>query len=424
MVNENRNKWVVLAILTTVYTFNFIDRQLLVILAEPIKADLGLTDTQLGLLTGLAFAALYVTLGLPLARLADKGNRKNVVSASLAVWSMMTVVSGMATNFLHLLLARIGVGVGEAGGSPPSHSIISDYFRPEKRATALSVYSLGIYIGIFLGFTIGGILAGSFGWRIAFYSVGIPGILLALFMYFVVKEPVKGRFDPRDTASQNPKLSVVIKTLWSRKSFVYISLATGFLNFGMYGAGNFLPSFLLRVHGMDISTAGTLLGVTFGLGGGLGTFMGGYISDRLGKRDMRWYILGPMIACILSLIPFSIYLFAENIRVVIVMIFLSVALFSFFLGPSIAVTHSLVNARMRAFASAVLFLVLNAIGLGLGPLTIGFLSDLLLPEYGGLSLRYAFCSIYLSMGIAIALFGMASRNYLKDLGKQMRTTDL
>jgi predicted MFS family arabinose efflux permease len=415
MAETNRTKWKVLAILTLVYTFSFIDRQLLVILAEPVKADLGLSDTQLGLLTGLAFAALYVTLGLPIARLADNGNRKNVVSASLAIWSFMTVISGMVTNFTQMLFARIGVGIGEAGGSPPSHSLISDYFKPEKRATALSIYSVGIYIGIFLGFSIGGVLAQNYGWRIAFYSVGIPGILLAAALYFFVKEPAKGRYDPEGVSTETPSLSSVIKTLLAKKTFVYLALGSGFIAFGSYGAGNFLPSFLQRVHGVEVSRAGYLLGLAFGIGGGIGTFLGGYLADRLRIADMRWYIWLPMAAAVLALIPFSIYVFSGNLGAVVWMVFLTSALMGIYLGPAIAVTHSLVNARMRAFASAVLFLILNIIGLGMGPLTIGFLSDFFQSEYGDLSLRWAYCFIFLTQSLAILFFGLASRHYLKDL---------
>ena len=199
--------------MTGVYAFNFIDRQVLVILQEPIKADLGLSDTQLGLLTGLAFAALYVTLGLPIARYADNNNRKNVVSVSLIVWSAMTALSGMAQNFTHLLLARIGVGVGEAGGSPPAHSIISDYYEPKKRATALSIYSTGVYIGIGLGFIIGGLIAKNYGWRVALLSLGIPGILYAILVYFTVKEPVKGLTDNNTSSKEDLPIGEVINCL-------------------------------------------------------------------------------------------------------------------------------------------------------------------------------------------------------------------
>ncbi len=388
MKANGQSKWFVLAMLTAVYTFSFIDRQILVILAEPIKADLGLSDTQLGLLTGLAFAALYITLGLAIARLADKGNRKNIVAISLAIWSFMTALSGSATNFLQLFLARVGVGIGEAGGSPPSHSIISDYFPPKKRATALAIYSTGIYIGILLGFVIGGLIAKYYGWRIALYSIGIPGILLAIVLYFTVKELVKGQSDPLGASDETPKLMVdVFKTLFRSKSFVFAALGTGFLAFGSYGTGNFMPSFLQRVHGIDIATAGYLLGLVFEVGGGLGIFLGGYLADRFGAKDMRWYLWIPMITGFTSLIPLAIALFAVTINLVIGMIFLSVLLLGFYLAPVIAVTHSLVNARMRAFASSVLFLILNFIGLGLGPLVIGYISDLLIPNYGNLSLR-------------------------------------
>lgn len=415
MKKTGQNKWYVLVMLTTVYAFNFIDRQILVILAEPIKADLGLSDTQLGLLTGLAFAALYVAMGLPIARLADKGNRKNIIAVSLSVWSLMTAISGSATNFTQLLLARIGVGIGEAGGSPPSHSVISDYFPPKKRATALAIYSTGIYIGVLLGFVIGGVIAKKYGWRTTFYAVGIPGILLAIVLYFTIKEPVKGQSDAIRTSGQTPKLAKVFKTLIHNKSFVFAALGTGFLAFGSYGSGNFMPSFLQRVHGMDIATAGYLLGLIFGIGGGMGMFLGGYIADRLGTSDMRWYLRTPMFTGLASMIPFAFAIFSNDVNWVLVMVFLSVFLQGFYLAPVIAVTHSLVNARMRAFASSVLFLILNLIGLGLGPLAVGYISDLLIPGYGDLSLRWAFCILFISGSLATAFFGLASKNYKEDL---------
>ncbi|CAD5251176.1 MULTISPECIES: MFS transporter [unclassified Imperialibacter] len=415
MPKETQNKWFVLAVLTAVYTFSFIDRQILVILAEPIKADLNLSDTQLGLLTGLAFAALYITLGLPIARLADKGNRKNVVAVSLTVWSFMTAISGSATSFIHLFLARIGVGVGEAGGSPPSHSMISDIFPPKKRATALSIYSSGIYIGMFLGFAIGGVLAKSFGWRVVFYSIGIPGILLAVFLYFFIKEPIKGQFDTAGAKNEASTLPEVLKVLFSSKAFILTSLGTGFLVFGQYGMGNFMPSFLQRVHGMDIRAAGYVLGITYGLAGGIGSLAGGYLSDRMGAKDKRWYIWVPMTCLLISILPFSLTVFSDNVQLVVVMFFLNVALGSTFLGPAIAVTHSLVDARMRAFASSVLFLIMNFIGLGLGPLVVGYLSDVLTPAFGDLSLRWAFCAIFISASIAVVFYGLGAKNYIKDL---------
>ena len=410
-------KWYVLTILTIVYTFNFIDRQILVILQEPIKAELGLSDTQLGLLTGLAFAALYVILGIPIARYADLNNRKNVVAASLAVWSTMTALSGTAANFGQLLLTRIGVGVGEAGGSPPSHSIISDYFPPEKRATALSIYSMGIYFGIFLGFIVGGIIAKYYGWRVAFYALGIPGVLFSLILYFTVKEPIKGHSDEENLDTETPSLKEVIKTLLAKKTFIYLSLGCGFHTFITYGVGNFLPSFMQRVHGIDIAHAGIVLGLTMGIGGAIGTFAGGYLGDKLRHRDMRWYIWVPILAGLVNNIPSAFLIFSSNPQIALWITLLTSMFTAFYLGPVIAVCHSLVNAKMRAFTSAILFFILNLIGLGLGPLAIGYASDLLTPTYGDLSLRYAFLLSFIAGIISLILFLLGARSYLDDLNE-------
>jgi len=366
-------------------------------------------------LTGLAFAALYTILGIPIARYADLNNRKNIVSASLAVWSAMTALSGTASNFMHLFLTRIGVGIGEAGGSPPSHSIISDYFPPEKRATALSIYSMGIYFGIGLGFIVGGVIAKYFGWRVAFYSLGIPGVLFALVLYFTIREPVKGQSDEQDLEEETPALNEVIKILLGKKTFVYLSLGCGFHTFITYGVGNFLPSFMQRVHDIDIAHAGIVLGLTMGIGGAIGTFAGGYLGDKLRTKDMRWYIWVPIIAGLVNNIPSAFLMFSGNAQVALWVTLLTSMLTAFYLGPVIAVCHSLVNAKMRAFTSAILFFVLNLIGLGLGPLVIGYVSDLLIPTYGDLSLRYAFLTSFVAGLISLIFFILASRSYLDDL---------
>lgn len=417
MKNPEKYKWVVLTTLTVVYIFNFIDRQVLVILQEPIKAELGLSDTQLGLLTGLTFAALYVILGIPIARLADKGNRKNIIVASLAIWSIMTALSGLSKNFFHLFLARMGVGIGEAGGSPPAHSIISDYFPAKQRATALSIYSTGIYVGILIGFVIGGVLAKNYGWRTAFYSLGIPGILFAIILYFVVKEPIKGILDKKDLSNVNPSLKEVLGILLKKKTFLFISLASGFHTFTIYGISNFSPSFLARIHQIDIATAGIVLGLAMGIGGGIGTFLGGYLSDKLSHRDMRWHIWVPMIAGALALFSNYLFIFSDVINTVYASLFFTSLLTALYLGPTIAITHSLVNAKMRAFSSAILFFILNLIGLGGGPLVIGFLSDYFQASHGDLSLRWAFCATFATSLIALGFQFLGSRNYLIDLGK-------
>ncbi len=408
----------VLLILTGVYTFNFIDRQILVILQESIKTDLGLSDTQLGLLTGFAFAIFYVTLGLPIARFADRNNRKNVVALSLTVWSAMTAISGFALNYWHLLLARIGVGVGEAGGSPPAHSIISDYFPPEKRATALSIYSMGIYIGILFGFLAGGWIDQYFGWRIAFMAIGIPGILYALIVFFTIKEPQRGRFDvSTQQAATTDDLITVTNQLFSYKTFIFLAFACSLNAFGSYGVGNFTPPFLYRVHGLDSATIGTWLSLTTGIGGGLGVFLGGYLADNWGKKDVRWYIWIPLLAGLIKFIPSTVFIFSDNTQLILAITFFTNLLTPLYLGPALAVTHNLVAANSRAFASAILFFILNLIGLGMGPMVVGILSDWLTPTYNEYALRWAFTIIYFTGPISLFLFYKAAQHYPADLAR-------
>ncbi len=420
---SNTYKGYVLLILTGVYTFNFIDRQILVILQESIKSELGLSDTQLGLMTGLTFALFYVTLGIPIARLADKSNRRNIVALSLAIWSAMTALSGMAANFTQLLLARIGVGIGEAGGSPPSHSMISDYFPPEKRATALSIYSLGIYIGILAGYSLGGWLDQNYGWRIALMVLGIPGIIYAVLLLVTVKEPTKGMSDPITLKTEGidgvkeSSFGDVVKLLLSKKTFVLLALACGFRTFGNYGVGNFFAPFLSRVHGMDMASIGAALGLATGVGGMIGTFGGGFLADKFGKTDVRWYLWIAVVAEILNIIPTYVAFFSDNTTYVLYNYFLTALFTAVYLAPCIAVTHNLVNAKMRALSSAILFLVLNIIGLGLGPLAIGGISDYLTPTYGDESLRYAFCFSFITAAIALVLFWLAAKSYPEDLRK-------
>ena len=411
----SKYKAYVLLILTGVYTFNFVDRQLLVILQESIKADLGVSDTQLGLLTGLAFALFYVTLGIPIARLADKGNRRNIVAISLALWSAMTALSGFVMNYWQLLLARVGVGVGEAGGSPPSHSIISDYFPPEKRGTALSIYSMGIYLGILVGYVAGGWLDLHFGWRTAFLIMGVPGILYALLILLTLKEPPKGMSDPSALIEkEEASFTQVVGVLMSKKTFVFLALGCGMHTFGTYGVGNFFAPFLARVHDMGIVEIGLWLGIGGGTAGMLGTFLGGYLADLMGSRDIRWYLWIPVIAGLLTPVPALVSYFSPNTTLTLIAHIAAAMLTAFYLAPCLAVTHNLVDAKKRALASAILFLVLNAIGLGLGPVIIGALSDFFMPTFGEESLRYAFCASILTGFISVILFYFASRTYQQE----------
>ena len=414
--SEGYKKYV-LFVLTGVYIFNFIDRQILVILQESIKEELSLSDTQLGLLTGFAFALFYVTLGIPIARLADNSNRKKIIAISLTVWSLMTVLSGRAANFVQLLLARIGVGIGEAGASPPAHSMISDYFPVNKRATALATYSAGIYIGILLGYLFGGWLDEFFGWRMALIMVGFPGVLYAIFFYFTVEEPPRGYSEQVRVQYSEYSMLEVFKLLMSRKAFVFMAFAAGLNAFNAYGIGNFLPSLLRRIHHMESWEIGNWLAAGSGGGGIIGVWLGGYLADRLGVRDKRWYLWIPAISLLLSIPLLAIMLFSSNKYGVVITNIVVKALWATYLGSIIAMAHGMVGLRMRALASAVLFLFLNLIGLGMGPLLIGMASDYLEPSYGVQSLRWAMCIGFGVAAVSSFLYWRGSIYLEEDLAR-------
>mgnify|MGYP006078179201 CR=1 FL=1 len=404
----------VLILLTLVYALNFIDRQILVILQESIKLDMGLSDTQLGLLTGFAFAIFYVSVGIPIARWADVGNRRNIISIAITVWSGMTAISGLTQNYWQLLLARIGVGVGEAGGSPPAHSIISDYYPPEERGRALSFYSTGVYLGVLIGFLAGGWINHMFGWRMAFFVVGVPGFLVALLVRFTIQEPQRGMSEANYQVGQS-SLKETLQTLWQLKSFRLFSLAAGLSGFVNYGVGNFFPSFLIRVHQYDAIQVGTALALITGIGGAIGTYLGGWIADKFGSKDLRWYLWACAIPSIMSVPMMLLALNTQGSQTVLAFLFFGTLFAAFYLGPTIAITHILLPPHMRAMGSAVLFFILNLIGLGLGPVFTGMVSDSLTPSYGSADgIRYAMMTTSLFAILAAVAYGLAATILLKD----------
>ncbi|MEM9174150.1 MAG: MFS transporter [Myxococcota bacterium] len=404
-----------LVMLTIAYAFNFIDRQILVILQQSIKEEMALLDWQLGLLTGPAFAAIYVTAGVPVAYWADRGNRKNIISLAVAVWSGMTVLSGTAQNFWQLFAARFGVGLGEAGGSPPAHAMISDYYPPEERGAALGFYSAGLHFGIVLGFLIGAFVEEAFGWRYAFMVVGAPGVLFAAIFFLTVKEPPRGRFETASRAAAVPTLSETFAVLTGFRSFWLIAVGAGLTAFGGYGVGNFLPAFVERSHGIS----GWDLGVVMAFGGGgagmLGTFLGGRVADRLGARDARWYLWVPAIASSLAAPLVFPMLLAETTPLAIGAVFVVTALTNTYLGPCLATSHALVPPAMRALTSAILFFILNLIGLGCGPPIAGLLSDRLGETYGTDGLRYALLIVAMISATGIGFLLLAARRLPTDL---------
>ena len=405
-----------LGILTLVYTFNFIDRQLLSILQEAIKTELLLTDAQLGLLTGFAFAMFYVTAGVPIARLADRSNRRNIVAASVGLWSFMTAISGFVQNYAQLLLARIGVGIGEAGGSPPSHSIVSDIFPKEQRASALSFYSTGVNLGIMFGFLFGGWLNEFFGWRVAFLVIGVPGIILAGIVFATVPEPIRGLLENKKASDAQVPFSEVVAGLWQRKTFRHMALACGLNAFAGYGTVNWAASFFIRSHGMTTGELGTWLALSTGLVGAIGIFAGGFLGDKLGARDTRWYLWVPGLSTLLVVPGMLVVFLTSNTYLALVCMFVPGFLQNIYLGNSIATTHNLVGLRWRSTSSAILFLILNIIGLGLGPFAVGLLSDMFDPSLGIESLRYAMLAVLPTACVWSSIhFYLASRTLNADL---------
>ena len=412
-----RYRTYVLTMLVIVYVFNFLDRQIVTILAQPIKEELGLSDTQIGLMTGLAFALFYTVLGIPLARLADRANRVSIISVALVVWSGMTAACGMAQNFVQILAARIGVGVGEAGCSPPAHSLIADYFPPEKRASALSIYALGIPIGSILGLLAGGWIAEFYGWRMAFYLVGIPGILLAVVVKLTIREPIRGMSDPTAASGdhQQPPLGSTIRLLVRNRTMLHLAMGGALTSFVGYGLGQWMPAFFIRTHGLGVAETATYFGLVLGVASAAGTFLGGAIADRFAGWDKRIYAWLPAAGVLVAFPFFVVAILLDRPYLAIALMITPQILNSLWLGPAFGTIQNLAPMRMRALASAVLLFILNIIGLGFGPFLVGVASDLLVGVAGDQSLRYAILISTFTYFWAGAHFLLAGRSILGDL---------
>ena len=404
-----------LGILVVVYTFNFIDRQILSILLQPVKDDLGLSDTAMGMLTGFAFAAFYATLGIPIARFADRSNRRNLVAWALGIWSLMTALSGLAQNFWHLLAARIGVGIGEAGCSPPAHSMIADYYPADQRATALGIYSLGIPFGIMFGLFAGGWINEFFGWRAAFFIVGLPGIVLALVVRFTLREPPRGMAEGRTDSADQPGVGETLQYLWAKKSFRHMSFASALTAFVGYGFITWAPSFLTRSFGMGTGEIGTWFGLILGIPGGIGIALGGYLADRFGARDPKWFLWTTAVALLIC-VPLNFVVFmSTNSTTALLAMILPVLLGNFYQATTFSQTQGISALRMRAVAAGILLFIINIIGLGLGPQLVGILSDVLNPDFGDESLRYALLICSLAYMWAAIHYFIAGRHLGNDL---------
>ena len=413
-----------LGLLVVVYVFNFIDRQILSILVEPIREELGVSYSMMGLLGGLMFATFYTFLGIPIARLADTGTRRNILATCLAIWSLATALCGFIQNFWQLAAARIGVAVGEAGGSPPSHSMISDMFPPESRATALAIYALGIPIGTMFGNLAGGWINEAFDWRTAFIVVGLPGVLLAVIVRLTLKEPPRGASEGLAAREDAPPVRDVFAFLWARRSFRLMALAGALHAFVGYGVGYWIPAMFIKSHGMNTADIGTAL-FFLGFAGIAGTVAGGYLGDRFGARDKRWYLWLPGLATIIS-VPFSCFVYVwPDATAALWVLALPYFLGAYYLGPTFSMTQSMAGLRMRALASSILLFILNIIGLGLGPWFTGFAADMFAAHTsaGDDSVRWALVVSLTANVVSAVLYLLAARTLREDLEAARATAD-
>jgi MFS family permease len=400
--------WYVLAILVAVYSINWMDRYVLVILLPPIKRELHLSDGQLGLLAGFAFALVYSVAGVPIARWADRNSRRSLISFGLVIWSSATALTGLAQNFTQLIAARFGVALGESSCSPAASSLIADYFPSHRRATAFAIYGLGISIGMAMGLSIGGGISESFGWRTAVMLVGLPGLLIAVVVRFTVREPVRGAQETSATETSVQSLSATLRTMLSRKCFLAYGVGLGLVSLSGNAFETWTPTYLMRLYGMGSGTVGTLTGTVEGVGGIIGTLAGGVLSDMLGRRDERWYLWIPALTAG-AMVP-SMYAFLHtNGAVMLVFYSLTVVCAGAYMAPLIAVTQRLMPPQVRALATALVYLLLNLIGPGAGPLVAGLLSDALGARLGNAAIRASLTLTLMGALVGVPLILYAGR---------------
>ena len=391
---------IALLLLFGAYTLSITDRMILSVLFEPIRLEFGASDTQMGLLGGLSFALFYATLGIPIARAADRGSRRLIIVVSLVLFSLMTALSGLATGFLMLLLLRIGVGIGEAGVSPASQSIIADCYPKERRASAMSMLIVGANVGMIFGFLAGGMVSQFYGWRVAMVVVGLPGLALAALMFARLREPVRGAFEaPMSVGDPAPSVFQTAAFMFGNPAVRQLLIASTLSGTVTYGLSTWLPAFFVRSHGLSQSEVGLLMALAFGVVGAIGAFTGGKLVDRLSRRGFErglWMIA----ACQVAVVPLSVLAYqADSLALALAFFVAPVFVSPFYLGPTLALIQTLSPVPMRAVAAAIKMLCLNLVGMGLGPLIVGALSDGLTDAFGDASLRVA-----LSITTALSLW--------------------
>lgn len=416
-----------LAILTITYVFNFLDRQLLAILLEPIKNEFGVSDTAMGILYGLTFALFYATLAIPVARLADKRSRRNILAFAAGLWSTMTLLCGFAANYTQMLLLRIGVAVGEAGGVPPSQSLIVDYYPPEQRTRAMAIFSSGTFVGTLLAMVAGALIAEHYGWRAAFIIIGAPGILLAVLIRFTVKEPKRGAWDNiEDTDQSIVENSFIdtVKMMWSTSSIRYTMIGYGLAGLAGYGLGFWVPTFMIRIHDASLVQAGLLIGGLGAIAGLIGSLFGGWICDKYAQKDRRWLLFIPIISLLISLPVMLLFLnwsvddvftvMNQTIPVAILIYCIAGFVGAWWIAPTYIVVQELVAPNQRTLVCAILLFFMNIMGFGLGPTLVGLLSDSLVANYAELSIRYALMIVMSAYILAMLFYYLASKQFVQQ----------
>jgi MFS family permease len=405
-------RYYVLGLLTIVYALNFLDRTIFNVLIEPIKKEFVLSDTAMGLLAGFGFVLFYSLLGIPIARVADRLNRRNIVAIAFAFWSAMTFLCGMAQSVATLALARIGVGLGESAGTPASQSIVADLFDKNERPRALGIYAIGTYLGVFLGYFIGGYVNQHYGWRMAFFTAGLPGIALAVVLWLTVSEPKRGAMV--ETFAPEP-IGPTLGFLASQRTFVIILVGFCLTTYTNYATAAWIPPFLARVHHLSSAEIGTYAGTFKGLFGMAGTLVGGLVVAQISRRDDRWKLWAPAMTSGLAGPVFAVCMLTPDFAAMVAALALTSFLVGFHLGPIFAIAQTVARPSMRALASAIILLTATCFGQGVGPLAVGMINDALKNDYGADAVRYSLLSAALTTTLGALLFVWAAASIRADI---------
>ncbi len=409
-------RYYVLGILTLVYALNFLDRTIFNVLIEPIKKEFALSDTSIGLLAGFGFVLLYSLAGIPIARVADRLNRRNIVAIAFAFWSAMTALCGMASSLTMLTLARVGVGLGESAGTPASQSLVADLFDKNERPRALGIYAIGTYLGIFLGYFIGGWVNQHYGWRMAFFSAGLPGMALAALLWLTVAEPRRGAM--AEAFAPEP-IGATLRFLASQRSFVIVLIGFCLTTYTNYATAVWIPPFLARVHHLSSAEIGTYAGTFKGLCGMAGTLVGGVVVAKISRRDDRWKLWAPAITSGLAGPVFALCMLTPSFATMVAALAATSFLVGFHLGPIFAIAQTVARPSMRALASAFMLLTATCFGQGVGPLAVGMINDALKTDYGADAVRYSLLSAGVTTTLGALLFVFAARTIRDDIERAM-----